>query len=341
MRGWQRLRSDYELGILTSFGACAVVGILPFAVYRFATGNTPAAILDAVIVACVCLAVAQAWRHGDRRRSRVFMAIVNTVACLASAALLGPPGLFWMYPALLGNFLLLRPNAAVLASAFALGFLALQGRAYESLSQLAMFLVSATVSGLIAFVFASRTERQRAELQKLATLDALTGMPNRRAMESELQVAVEQYRRGGVDVGLAMLDLDHFKSVNDLHGHEAGDDVLVEFARIVRGAVRKADRCFRFGGEEFVLLMPAIGPAGLQAIDASLRERVAAELRCRGACVTVSIGAAALGSGEDWQAWLARADAALYRAKAEGRNRTVIDQAAAAIGPTPVVADCA
>jgi diguanylate cyclase (GGDEF)-like protein len=193
-----------------------------------------------------------------------------------------------------------------------------------------MFLVSATVSGLIAFVFASRTERQRNELETLATLDALTGMPNRRAMESELQVAVEQFRRAGAEVGLAMLDLDHFKSVNDLHGHEAGDDVLVEFAHLVRASIRKADRCFRFGGEEFVLLMPATGASGLQAIDESLRERVAAELRCRGECVTVSIGAASLHPGEDWQAWLARADAALYRAKAEGRNRTVIDDSAPA-----------
>ena len=334
MRVWQRLRSDYELGIITSFGACAVVGIGPFAIYRLLIGNVPAAILDTGIVASICIAVAHAWRNPDRRRTRLFLAVINTFACLASATLLGPPGLFWMYPALLGNFLLLRPNGAVAASAFALAFLAIQGKAYDSLSQLAMFLVSATVSGLIAFVFASRTERQRGELEALATLDALTGMPNRRAMESELQVAVEQYRRTGGEIGLAMLDLDHFKSVNDLHGHEAGDDVLVEFAQLVRASIRKADRCFRFGGEEFVLLMPATGAPELRAIDDSLRARVAAELRCRGECITVSIGAASLRAGEDWQAWLARADAALYRAKAEGRNRTVIDEAAAVPAPT-------
>jgi diguanylate cyclase (GGDEF)-like protein len=102
--------------------------------------------------------------------------------------------------------------------------------------------------------------------------------------------------------------------------------VLVAFARLATGAVRKADRCFRFGGEEFVLLMPASGVADLRAIDASVRRRVAEELRCREHCVTVSIGAAALRPDEDWQAWLARADAALYRAKAAGRDRTVIDE---------------
>jgi diguanylate cyclase (GGDEF)-like protein len=325
MRTWQRLRSDYQLGIITSFGACAFVGIFPFALYRFATGNVAAGVLDLGIVASICLAVAYAWHTGDRVRSSGFLAAINTIGCLASATVLGPPGLYWMYPALLGNFLLLDRRWAVVVTAFALLFLTIQGKAYDSSSQLAMFLVSACVSGLVAFVFASRTESQRAELEVLSTTDSLTGGPNRRAMERELQRAVELARRDRVAYGLAMLDLDHFKSVNDRHGHEAGDSVLVEFARLVARSIRRADRCFRFGGEEFVLLMPDTRAVDLHAIDGSLRARVAAELSCHGQGVTVSIGAAALRPGEDWQSWLARADAALYRAKREGRNRTIVD----------------
>jgi diguanylate cyclase (GGDEF)-like protein len=326
MRVIDRLRSDYELGILTSFGACAVVGILPFAFYRFATGNPAAGLLDVAIVAAICTAVWRTWQVADRSRPKAFLALVNIAGCLASANLLGPPGLFWMYPALLGNFLLLRPSMAVAATTFALTFLAVQGRAWDSLGQLAMFLVSASVSALVAYVFAARNDSQRVALEALATMDSLTGLPNRRAMVRELEVAVQQHRRDGIGFGLAMLDLDHFKAVNDLHGHEAGDGVLVEFARLVNRSVRKGDRCFRFGGEEFVLLMPASGVADLRAIDASLRRRVAEELRCREQCVTVSIGAAALRPDEDWQAWLGRADAALYRAKTAGRDRTLIDE---------------
>ena len=322
---WRRLRTDYDLAIITSFGACATFGITPFALYRFATGNTLAGLVDLAIAASICLAVVPAWRGGNRRRSTMVLAIINTVGCLVSASVLGPPGLFWMYPALLGNFLLLSRGSAVMVTAFALLFLTVQGRAYESGGQLAMFLVSATVSGLVAFVFASRTESQRRDLQALATLDSLTGMQNRRAMEAELSIAVEEHRRGNAHFGLAMLDLDHFKRINDEHGHEAGDEVLIAFAELVTKCTRKVDRCFRFGGEEFVLLMPATSDESLQSIDESLRRRVAAELNCRGSAVTVSIGAAALRSDEDWQAWLARADAALYQAKNEGRNRTVFD----------------
>ena len=322
---WRQLRSDSELAIIAAFAACGVFGIVPFAIYRFATGNPFAGAVDLVIVASICLAVAHAARSSDRRRPRLFLAIINTVGCLASATVLGPPGLFWMYPALLGNFLLLSRGNASLLTAVALTFLAVQGKAYESLAQLSMFLVTAAVSALVAFVFASRTESQRKALETLATLDSLTGVPNRRAMEQELQMAVAEHRREGTAFGLAMLDLDHFKSINDEHGHEAGDEVLIAFARLLGCSTRKADRIFRFGGEEFVLLMPATDSHGLQAIDASLRNRVATELECRGKPVTVSIGAAALRPDEDWQAWMARADAALYMAKRQGRNRTVVD----------------
>lgn len=325
---WQRLRQDDQLAIISSYGACAVAGIGPFALYRFATGNVLAGALDLGIVVLICLAVAHAWRSGRREQSALVLAIINTVGCLASATVLGPPGLFWMYPALLGNFLLLDRSKAVAVTAFAFVFLAVQGKAYESPNQLAMFLVTATVSGLVAFVFASRTERQRKALEALASLDSLTGVQNRRAMERELSIAVEEHRRVRVPFGLAMLDLDHFKRINDEHGHEAGDEVLVAFADLLRRSTRQGDRCFRFGGEEFVLLMPAADRGALVSIDQQLRCRVASELRCRGAAVTVSIGAAALRPEEDWQAWLARADAALYQAKNEGRNRTVVDDPA-------------
>lgn len=327
-RAWLRLQSDYQLAILSSFAACGFLGIFPFAIYRFATGNTLAGIVDTAIVACIVLAVVHAWNGGNRTHASLLLAVINTVGCLVSASVLGPPGLFWMYPALLGNFLLLSRRQAVLVTVVALALLTVQGKAYDSTAQLSMFLVSASVSGLVAFVFASRTETQRLELEALATLDSLTGVPNRRAMEAELASAVEQQRSGSGHFGLAMLDLDHFKRINDAHGHEAGDEVLIAFTGLVRRCTRSSDRCFRFGGEEFVLLMPGTDRSALQEIDATLRRRVASELSCHGVAVTVSIGAAVLRPGEDWPAWLARADAALYQAKHEGRNRTVVDDPA-------------
>ena len=321
----KRLREDSELAIITAFAACALFGIVPFAIYRFIIGSTLAGLVDLSIAASIGFAVWYAWRSGDRLRASLFLAIICTVGCLVSATVLGPPGLYWMYPALLGNFLLLKRNAASLMTAFALIFLAVQGRAYDTSLQLAMFLVSASVASLIAFVFAFRTQTQRDELRLLARLDPLTGVRNRRAMEEDLALAVERHRREGQLFGLAMLDLDHFKHINDLHGHEAGDGVLINFANMLITHTRMGDRCYRFGGEEFVLLLLIPNATVLTDVDPALRRRVADELRIGDQSVTVSIGVAALRTGEPWPDWLARADAALYRAKNTGRNCTVVD----------------
>src|SRR3546814_4415397 len=103
-----------------------------------------------------------------------------------------------------------------------------------------------------------------------------------------------------------MLDLEHFKTVNDRFGHEAGDQVLVDLAELLRAHSRPEDRLFRFGGEEFVLLLPGVDEASLFTVCEKLRQVVADSLGHAGQPVTLSIGAAALRAGEDWQSWLVR-----------------------------------
>ena len=122
-----------------------------------------------------------------------------------------------------------------------------------------------------------------------------------------------------------MLDLDHFKQVNDRHGHQAGDAVLVRFAQVVEAATRRSDRLFRTGGEEFVLLLPGAEPDILGHVGAMLVRTVAAEVRCGSDPVTVSVGITPLLPGDDAIRWLRRADRAMYRAKRDGRNRAVVD----------------
>jgi diguanylate cyclase (GGDEF)-like protein len=130
-------------------------------------------------------------------------------------------------------------------------------------------------------------------------------------------------------VTLALLDLDHFKRVNDRHGHEAGDQLLRRFVDLVRRSTRATDRLFRFGGEEFVLLMEHTDEIGALRAFGNLQRHIHEELRAGGEPVTVSMGAAVLRHGENRDAWFARADAALYRAKQDGRDRLVLD------GPLP------
>lgn len=336
-----RLRTDFQLAIITLFGACAVFGILPLAVYRLVSGQVLVGVLDVLLVTAITGGVVYAWRSGDTRRCGLALVFVTTLGATAVAMLLGVDGVFWIYPTAMANFFLVGRRLAVGLTLAALLALVIHGGAFQSVAQSFSFLLSAAVVSLFAFIFAARTDTQRVQLESLATRDWLTGANNRQAMEHELQMAVHANLRSPATYGLMMLDLDHFKRINDQHGHDAGDRVLVAFAELMRKSTRKVDRLFRFGGEEFVLLLPGAGVAELHKATVNLMERIRAELKSPAGAVTCSIGAAALLPGEEWPLWLARADAAMYRAKQGGRNRVEIDQGEHPPAPVPALGEAA
>lgn len=320
-----RLRTDFQLTIITLFGALAAISLLPFTVFRFLLGEHIIGLIDAALVLGIAAAVIYAWRSGNTRRPGLFMVVMDTAGAVATSMIHGEAGRNWMFVALLANFFLVDRRVAALFSAVALLVLAVHGKSFETTPQMLSFLITAALVSLFAFIFAARTETQRLQLEVLATRDPLTGVDNRRAMERELQMAVETHKRNQTAFGLVMLDLDHFKRVNDQYGHDAGDRVLIAFVDLLQKSTRKIDRLFRFGGEEFVLLLPGTDAAGLQIVTTNLLGKIAAELRGPAGPVTSSMGASTLRPDEDWHHCLARADAALYRAKEGGRNRAVID----------------
>jgi two-component system, cell cycle response regulator len=152
-------------------------------------------------------------------------------------------------------------------------------------------------------------------------------------MESHLTTLVEQAASRGKPLTVMVLDIDYFKSINDTHGHDAGDDVLRDFALRIKRSIRGIDLACRSGGEEFVIVMPETDMAVAAMVAERLRRRIAAEpfvisAGQRSIPVTLSIGIAALRSRDDNAAsLLKRADQALYRAKRDGRNRVVPDAA--------------
>ena len=321
-----RLRTEFQLSVIVLFAAAATIGILPLAIWRFLSGHADVAAVDAGIVAVTCSVAFYAWQTGDTRRAGWFLVLVSSGVAVAMTHILGQPGLYGMFSVLLTSFLLVDRRKAAAIAAAALFVVAVDGRAITSLTELVSFLVNGTLVSLFSYIFAARTESQRHQLESLATHDALTGLHNRRAMESELRIAIETFRRNHVGVGLVMLDLDHFKRINDTFGHDAGDKVLIAFAAILSHATRKVDRVFRYGGEEFVMLFPGVNVTGLRTVTQNLRTRIAAELEGPDGRVTTSLGAALLRPNEEEQEWLARADAALYQAKAAGRDRAIVDE---------------
>ena len=183
-----------------------------------------------------------------------------------------------------------------------------------------------TVLSLMAVLLAHRDEAARG-LERLATVDGLTGVLNRRAWmasaATELAVAV----RYGHPVAVLMIDIDHFKLVNDRHGHDAGDRALAFVARALQAAVRPGDLVGRYGGEEFCVLMGHANRIAAYAFDARMRDYLAdAAQRELGFTLEYSAGIAMNGAPDDTlERLLKQADRNLYVAKAEGRSRTTIE----------------
>jgi diguanylate cyclase (GGDEF)-like protein len=165
-----------------------------------------------------------------------------------------------------------------------------------------------------------------AHFEAVALSDALTGVHSRRWLDETLPRLCDRHRFDGQALSLAVVDVDHFKRINDQYGHQTGDLVLVEVAKTMRNRLRPTDFIARFGGEEFVLIFPHTSLAGAAIAAERLREAVrVAILKTREGeqipCATVSIGLAELQPGQDVARLLHTADDALYRAKHKGRNR--------------------
>lgn len=330
---------DLRLSLLVFFGVCAVVGILPFAVWRFSRGQLLAGSIDLAIVVVIVGAVWYARRFQRVEAVSKFAVIFLSGACFVMAPVIGTLALYWTYPTLVANLLLAGRSLGLKVNlALIVGLVALTDLLPDTAAR-TTFAITASMVTVYAYLFAVTTDRQRDALESLATFDDLTGAGNRRMMEHELAERFDHAVKHLLQYAVVVLDLDHFKAVNDTHGHEAGDDVLKQFVALIHEVMRGDDRLYRMGGEEFVIFLPHTGHAGLAAFLDRLQDYLRPRLTGPGGPVTVSMGAAVVEFGDDsWSDWLARADESLYRAKETGRDRFCIaasayDASSSGVGP--------
>ena len=169
-------------------------------------------------------------------------------------------------------------------------------------------------------------------MRKLANTDALTGLANRRQGEEQLARELRRAERYGRVFSVLMLDIDHFKDLNDRFGHQAGDDVLVDLSRRIDAMVRASDTVARWGGEEFLLLTPETSIGDAQRLAEMIRQHVTDNSLAGRYQVTVSLGVASYRPGDTLSSLVARSDAALYLAKRGGRNQVRLE-----IVPAPAI----
>lgn len=207
-----------------------------------------------------------------------------------------------------------------------LHFSNVHGPTDSTLMQGAVYVSALVALNLVAVGFVLMTKEASDEkLTRLAMTDRLTGVWNRNKIEEVAHHEILRLRRYGSPLSMIMLDIDHFKHINDTYGHVMGDAVLDEVVTRTLECVRETDVVGRWGGEEFIVLLPSSGLHVSAQVAERIRIQIAARPFFEGIAVTVSQGLAACQTMDSWLEWLARADAALYRAKEGGRNRVETD----------------
>ncbi|MAD74100.1 MAG: GGDEF domain-containing protein [Rheinheimera sp.] len=324
-----RLKSNFYLAMLSLVGLLIAAFLTPYGLYRLFTGNIVVGATDLVMVLVSSCCVLFAWRTNNTKGPGLIMAMVFCIGAILVCISLGTDGVFWLYPFIVFIFFLVSPIKALVMLLLSLSVLVAAalinpGHIFDSIFQLVSFTVTCFITSLFAYMFAYRTQTQREALKVLATTDSLTGAANRRTLDEALISAITQHKKSGTEFGLMLLDLDFFKEVNDNYGHKTGDNVLTELVPILKKMVRQHDAVYRFGGEEFVVLLADIKQADLHKLADKIRLGVNQHLSLPDSKkLTTSIGIALLQDDESWESWLHRADLALYQAKHQGRNKVV------------------
>ncbi len=192
-------------------------------------------------------------------------------------------------------------------------------------------LMALVITASMGFILMLK-QRADEENRSLAMIDALTGIFNRRAFVQRARTECAIAQRNNLPLALLMIDVDHFKAINDRYGHPVGDEVLVRMAQMLGSRLRKQDTLARFGGEEFCALLPGTDEAGALSIAETLRAAIASNVLAHlnpPVFVTISIGVTVrppsnAAFDEDFDCLLSAADAALYQAKHDGRDRAVL-----------------
>ncbi|HSH27170.1 MAG TPA: GGDEF domain-containing protein, partial [Wenzhouxiangella sp.] len=290
-------RRSLEVTVMNYCGITTVAVVTGFVFFRFFTGDTTGALTNAVIVTMLVSVLLLGRVAKYRQTALILFGFIISLSCLLSAMLVSPNGLLWTYLVLWINFLVLPRNLAIGCNLIIIFTLTASFSLFDSLlHQISWVTVAVLISGF-GLVFTNRMREQRRMLSRLATLDPLTGAGNRRLMQHDLETAVAERRRGRRPAALMLLDLDHFKQINDKFGHEAGDQVLEQFVEALRNELRTEDGLYRLGGEEFVVLLRSMDVKAAGANLDELHSRLSGKVHGPGGPLYFSAGAAVLKDG--------------------------------------------
>ena len=323
------ITSQSEQGTVASYlplilSAAGVLGVFPFMVVRYMQGEWGAAIVDTIIVAGFLGLGTYVYKTRRVQLASIAISCFCIAGVISTVYLVGPQQVYWAYPALMAVFYLVRPRIALVLSVVTLTALIPRLLGNVDSHTMTTVLITIAVMSSFAFAFSLITNQQREQLMQLATKDPLTGAGNRRSLDAKLDDVVNNRRRNGMAASMLLIDLDHFKKVNDVHGHHVGDQILKRVTEIVNLRIRVTDSLYRVGGEEFIVVLEGQDAERARHLAEQLRTLVHENELVPDRSVTISLGVAELIADETAHEWMNRADEALYDAKRAGRNTTSI-----------------
>jgi diguanylate cyclase (GGDEF)-like protein len=302
--------------------------LLPFCIIRIVQGDWPIAALNVSITTLAFAIFCHVYFTFKTLIARWGLSLLSMFAMLSTIHLKGAEHILWLYPALTTVFYMLSAHFAAVVGVVCLGaaFLII----YPDVNSVYLLTIGATaaITFVFSYTFSLKMHKKAYFFRNESETDPLTGLGNRRALDSKLAEITKKINTKALSsCSLLLLDIDNFKHINDTFGHKCGDEVLEAFAGVLLKGIRGKDSAFRFGGEEFVIILTNTSLEGAITLANNLLKDIETTQwdMLEDKVLTSSGGVAELRGTEASYDWISRADRALYEAKNAGRNRIVVD----------------
>lgn len=313
--------NNIETKLYTYAFLMALIIIASFGFYKVAIGEFTIAFIDFFICLLLSFAIRLIFIAKFTVEKKLTLVFLSAISILSIIYIQGTvAAVFWAFPMVTSIFFLLDSRLALpinilfIIASMSVAFLNIS---LVELINLFFSLVLVCISG---YIFSSRAEVYHQQLQELVDIDPLTKLKNRHSLKQELINEITLHNCDIHTSSLIILDLDHFKKINDVYGHTTGDKTLVSFANILKTTVRESDKVYRYGGEEFIIIAKNTKLEKAGKLAEHLRKTTENSIIIDGKSVTVSIGVAEVRKGDTTKSWIHRADDSLYKAKESSRN---------------------
>jgi len=311
--------------IIRKLTTVLLVCIAPFSLINFIQGEVYIGVLISMVSANL-LYINIRIRRNKTYNSNIAFAVVMPIAYFILYQLVidrGIIGILWCFPTIvMVNFIMQQRQAMVANILLIIILTPVILSQFDPSLAIRVLACLITVGGL-ASLFVNIINDQQKKLHQLAITDPLTGLLNRLTLQDSIKLTIDQHSRTLTPMTLVSIDIDHFKLINDKHGHDIGDQVLIQIATLLKNRCRSIDKLYRLGGEEFLFILFSTDLTNAQLFSHSIQQELAEFNFEYGLAPTLSIGLAEIDKEKTWDECLKKADENLYKAKNSGRNTII------------------